>query len=125
MATASVGFQAGIAVSETITLVMTDKGLNSLMSSSFKMGADVSVAAGPVGAGAKSNVVADMVAFSRSKGVYGGLNLDGTVVSTSDEWNSAFFGKKVLPPDILIRVNVQNKQADKLLAEVTKAAAKK
>jgi lipid-binding SYLF domain-containing protein len=125
MATASVGFQAGIAVSETITLVMTDKGLNSLMSSSFKMGADVSVAAGPVGAGAKSNVVADMVAFSRSKGVYGGLNLDGTVVTTSDEWNSAFFGKKVLPPDILIRANVHNKQADKLLAEVTRAAAKK
>jgi lipid-binding SYLF domain-containing protein len=125
MATASVGFQAGVAVSETITLVMTDKGLNSLMSSSFKMGADVSVAAGPVGAGAKSNVVADMVAFSRSKGVYGGLNLDGTVVTTSDEWNSAFFGKKVLPPDILIRANVHNKQADKLLAEVTRAAAKK
>jgi lipid-binding SYLF domain-containing protein len=125
MATASVGFQAGVAVSETITLVMTDKGLNSLMSNSFKMGGDVSVAAGPVGAGAKSNVVADMVAFSRSKGVYGGLNLDGTVVTTSDEWNSAFFGKKVLPPDILIRANVSNKQADKLLAEVTKAAAKK
>jgi SH3 domain-containing YSC84-like protein 1 len=125
MATASVGFQAGIAVSETITLVMTDKGLNSLMSNSFKMGADVSVAAGPVGAGAKSNIVADMVAFSRSKGVYGGLNLDGTVVTTSDEWNSAFFGKKVLPPDILIRANVHNKQADKLLAEVTRAAAKK
>jgi SH3 domain-containing YSC84-like protein 1 len=125
MATASVGFQAGVAVSETITLVMTEKGLNSLMSSSFKMGADVSVAAGPVGAGAKSNVVADMIAFSRSKGVYGGLNLDGTVVSTSDEWNSAFFAKKVLPPDILIRANVHNKLADKLLAEVTRAAAKK
>jgi SH3 domain-containing YSC84-like protein 1 len=125
MATASVGFQAGVAVSETITLVMTDKGVNSLMSNSFKMGGDVSVAAGPVGAGAKSNVVADMIAFSRSKGVYGGLNLDGTVVTTSDEWNAAFFGKKVLPPDILIRANVQNKQADKLLAEVTRAAAKK
>ena len=125
MATASVGFQAGVAVSETVTLVMTDKGLNSLMSNSFKMGADASVAAGPVGAGAKSNVVADMIAFSRSKGVYGGLNLDGTVVTTSDEWNTAFFGKKVLPPDILIRANVSNKLADKLLAEVTKAAAKK
>jgi lipid-binding SYLF domain-containing protein len=125
MATASVGFQAGVAVSETITLVMTDKGVNSLMSGSFKLGGDVSVAAGPVGAGAKSDVVADFVAFSRSKGVYGGLNLDGTAVTVNDEWNAAFFGKKVLPPDILIRGDVSNKGADKLLANVTKAAAKK
>ena len=125
MATGSVGFQAGIAVSETITLVMTDKGMNSLLSTSFKMGGDASVAAGPVGAGAKSDVVADLIAFSRSKGVYGGLNLDGTVVKTSDDWNSAFFGKKVLPPDILVRMNVHAAGADKLLADVAKAAGGK
>jgi SH3 domain-containing YSC84-like protein 1 len=125
LATASVGFQAGVAVSETITLVMTDKGMNSLLSPSFKMGGDASVAAGPVGAGASSNVVADLIAFSRSKGVYGGLNLDGTVVNTSDDWNEAYYGKKVLSPDILVRVSVQNKGADKLLAEVTRAAGGK
>jgi lipid-binding SYLF domain-containing protein len=124
MATGSVGFQAGIAVSETITLVMTDKGMNSLLSTSFKMGGDASVAAGPVGAGAKSNVVADLIAFSRSKGIYGGLNLDGTVVKTSDDWNSAYFGKKVLPPDILVRMSVHAPGADALLAAVTKAAAR-
>ena len=50
MATASVGFQAGISVSENVTLVMTDKGFNSLLATSFKMGGDASVAAGPVGA---------------------------------------------------------------------------
>ena len=115
LATASVGFQAGIEVSEMVTLVMTDKGLNSLMATSFKMGADASVAAGPVGAGAKSDIVADLIAFSRSKGVYGGLNLDGTVVSSNTEWDSAYYGKKVLPPDILVRMNVSNKGADKLL----------
>jgi SH3 domain-containing YSC84-like protein 1 len=124
LATASIGFQAGVAASEMVTLVMTDKGMNSLLSSSFKFGADASVAAGPVGAGAKSDVVADLIAFSRSKGVYGGLNLDGTVVSTNDDWNSAFFGKKVLPPDILVRANVTNKGADKLIAAVSKAATK-
>jgi lipid-binding SYLF domain-containing protein len=125
MATASVGFQAGVAVSETITLVMTDKGMNSLLSTSFKMGGDASVAAGPVGAGAKSDVVADLIAFSRSKGVYGGLNLDGTVVNTSDDWNSGYYGKKVLPPDILVRMNVHAAGADKLLADVAKAAGGK
>jgi lipid-binding SYLF domain-containing protein len=124
MATASVGFQAGIAVSEGVTLVMTEKGFNSLLATSFKMGGDASVAAGPVGAGAKSDIVADLITFNRSKGVYGGLNFDGTVVTSSDEWNDAYYGKKVLPPDILVRMSVSNKQADKLLAQVTAAAKK-
>lgn len=122
LATASIGFQAGIAASEMVTLVMTDKGMNSLMASSFKFGGDASVAAGPVGAGAKSDVTADLIAFSRSKGVYGGLNLDGTVVSSNDDWNKAFFGKPALPPDILIKNAVSNKGADKLLAEITRYA---
>ena len=122
MATASVGFQAGISVSETLTLVMTDKGLNSMLAANFKLGGDASVAAGPVGAGAKSDVVADFIAFSRSKGVYGGLNLDGTLVNLSDEWNAAYYGKKVLPPDILIKATARSNQADKLLAAVKKAA---
>ncbi len=121
LATASVGFQAGISVSEMVTLVMTEKGLNSLMASSLKMGADASIAAGPVGAGAKSDIVADLIAFSRSKGVYGGVNLDGTVVSSNTEWDSAYYGKKVLPPDILVRMNVSNKGADKLLGIVAGA----
>ena len=124
MATASVGFQAGIQVSEGLTLVMTDKGFNSLLATSFKMGGDASIAAGPVGAGAKSDIVADLVTFSRAKGVYGGLNFDGTVVTTSDDWNAAYFGKKVLAPDVLVRMDVANKQADKLLAAVTAAAKK-
>ena len=124
LATASVGFQAGVSVSEVITLVMTDKGMNALLSPSFKMGGDASVAAGPVGAGASSNVVADMVSFARAKGVYGGLNLDGTVVNTSDDWNQAFYGKKVTSPDILVRMNVSAKGAEKLLAEIAKAAGK-
>jgi lipid-binding SYLF domain-containing protein len=122
LATASIGFQAGIAASEMVTLVMTDKGMNSLMASTFKFGGDASVAAGPVGAGAKSDITADLIAFSRSKGVYGGLNLDGTVVSSNDDWNKAFFGKPALPPDILIKGTVSNKGADKLLAEVTRVA---
>ena len=109
-------------VSEVIMLVMTDKAMNALLSSSFKLGGDVSVAAGPVGAGAKSDIVADLISFSRSKGVYGGLNLDGTVVNTSDDWNQAYYGKKVLSPDILVRMSVHNTAADPLLAQISKAA---
>jgi len=125
MATASVGFQAGIQVSEAVTLVMTDKGMNSLLSTSVKLGGDASVAAGPVGAGAKSDVVADFIAFSRAKGVYGGLNLDGTVIGISNDWNEVYYNKKgILPPDVLVRVSAHNKGGDKLIAEVSRAAKK-
>ena len=124
MATASVGFQAGISVSENVTLVMTDKGFNSLLATSFKLGGDASIAAGPVGAGAKSDIVADLITFSRAKGVYGGVNLDGTVVTANDDWNQSYYGKKVLAPDVLVRGDVSNKGAAPLLNEVAGAAKK-
>jgi lipid-binding SYLF domain-containing protein len=125
MATASVGFQAGIAASENVTMVMTEKGVNSLLATSVKLGGDASVAAGPVGAGAAGDVTADFVAFARSKGVYGGLNLDGTVITDNGDWNKAYYGKPVLAPDVVVRGTAQSKQADKILADITKAAGAK
>jgi len=124
LATASVGFQAGISVSEGLTLVMTEKGFNSLLSNSFKMGGDASIAAGPVGAGAKSDIVADLIQFTRSKGVYGGLNLDGTVVAVSDDWNKAFYGKPVLPPDVMVTRTAHAKGGDALAAQLAKSGSK-
>ncbi|HJU24269.1 MAG TPA: lipid-binding SYLF domain-containing protein [Casimicrobiaceae bacterium] len=125
LATASVGFQAGLEVSEAIIVVMTEKGLNSLMASTFKIGGDASIAAGPVGAGAKSTVTADLVSFTRSKGVYGGLNLDGTVVHASDDWNHAYYNAStVLPPDIIMRSKYRNAKAGPLLNAVAKITAK-
>jgi SH3 domain-containing YSC84-like protein 1 len=119
---ASVGFQAGLSVSQTITLVMTDKGLNSLLANSVKLGGDASIAAGPVGAGANSDITTDFVAFSRSKGLYGGLNLEGSVISPANEWNSAYYGKNVLPPDILVRGDAHNPQGEQLAADIGRAA---
>jgi len=126
LATASVGFQAGVEVSEAIIVVMTDKGLNSLLATTFKVGGDASIAAGPVGAGAKSTVTADLVSFTRSKGVYGGLNLDGTVVHANADFNGQFYGAKgkVLPPDILVRHTYKSAKATPLLNAVAKVAAK-
>jgi SH3 domain-containing YSC84-like protein 1 len=126
LATASVGFQAGVEVSEAVIVVMTDKGLNSLMATTFKVGGDASIAAGPVGAGAKSTVTADLVSFTRSKGVYGGLNLDGTVVHANTKWNGEFYGAKteVSPPDIVIRHKYKSAKAAPLLSAVGKVAGK-
>jgi len=120
--TPSVGLQAGVAVSEVVTLIMTDKALNGLLSTSLKMGGDVTVAAGPVGEGAESNVQTDMIAYVRSKGIFAGVNLNGSVVKTSDEWNEAFYGQlDVLPPDILVRGTATSADGEKLRAMLTAA----
>lgn len=60
--------------------------------------------------------------LSRARGVFGGPNLDGTVISTNVPWNDAFFGgSNLLPPDILIRRTVTSPKATALLADVAKA----
>ena len=122
LATASVGFQAGVSVSEIVTLVMTEKGMRSLLATSVKLGGEASVAAGPVGAGAAAEVVSDLVSFSRAKGVYGGVNLDGTVVYSNVKWNDAYYGgNNILPPDIIIRRTARTPRAAPLLNEIANA----
>lgn len=121
---ASVGFQAGVAVAETVTLVTTEKALNSLMSPSLKLGGDASVAAGPVGVGAASDITSDFVAFSRSKGVYGGLNLEGGVIAVGDDWNKAYYGRTVTPTDIVLTGKVRNPQADRIASDLERATTR-
>lgn len=115
LGTTSVGFQAGVSNSEVVMLVMTDKGVNSLLSNAMKLGGDASVAAGPTGQGATSTMKEDIISFSRSKGLYGGLNVEGSSIKPADDWNSAYYNKQVMPTDILIKGDVHNKQADKLI----------
>ena len=103
---------------------MTDNGLNSLLASSVKLGGNASVAAGPIGAGASSDVTTDLVAFSRAKGIYGGLSREGSVISVADGWNRTYYGMAVLPPDILVRATAHNEQADRLAAELSRASSR-
>lgn len=107
------GPQIGGQVSEMMLLVMTPAGVDSLMTSKFQLGGDVSVAAGPVGAGAKA-ATADVIAFSRTKGLYGGISLEGAVIEKRTKWNSSYYGRAVEPEDIIVRRNVSNAGADPL-----------
>jgi SH3 domain-containing YSC84-like protein 1 len=125
---ASFGLQIGGQASEVILLAMTDRGANALMGNSFKLGADVGIAAGPVGAGAQAataNLSADILSFSRSKGLYGGLSLDGSVIAVRGALNAAYYGKKVSPTDILVRHDVWNSRAACLVKGLVKYAESK
>ena len=84
-----------------------------MLSTEFKLGADVAVAAGPVGASAKAQTV-DVLAFGRSKGAFCGVSIEGAVISPRDKWNNDYYGSPVGPVDILIRGSVSNPQADQL-----------
>ncbi len=100
MGSITFGLQAGGQVSEIVLMAMTDKGTQALHGDQFKLGGDVSVAAGPVGMGAKA-ATADVIAFSRAKGLYGGLNVEGAMIKSRTEWNDDYYGKKVSAADIL------------------------
>jgi SH3 domain-containing YSC84-like protein 1 len=122
---ASVGLQIGGQASEVILLAMTERGVSSLMGNSFKLGADVGVAAGPVGMGAQAataNLSADILSFSRSKGLYGGISLDGAVVAVRGALNQAYYGEKASPTDIFVRHEVKNRQNACLIQGLKKSA---
>ena len=122
---ASFGFQIGGQASEVVLLAMTERGVTSMMANSFKLGADAGVAVGPVGVGvaaSTANLSADILTFSRSKGLYGGISLDGAVVATRGGLNEAYYGKEVTPTDIFVRREVTNPQAKGLIRDVTTLA---
>ncbi len=120
----SFGLQIGGEAAEVIMYVRTQKAVDRMLTSSAKLGGDTSVSVGPMGVGAKSNVVVDIFSFSRSKGAFAGLALDGSVVATRDEWNKNYYGKPVTPVDILVKHAVSNPGAAGLREAVTKAAKK-
>ena len=111
----SFGFQFGGEASEVIILAMTQGAVEKLYASSFKLGGDASIAAGPYGAGAEgatsANLDADFLSFSRSKGVYAGISLEGSIIYVNDDANEAYYGKKVRPVDILVIKSVKNKHS--------------
>jgi SH3 domain-containing YSC84-like protein 1 len=118
----SFGLQIGGEAAETVILAMTQKAVDALFTSSVKLGGDASIALGPVGGGAKSNVVADFISFSKSKGAYVGLNLEGSVVAVRDSLNMAYYGKAVSPVQIIVEKKVSSKGSSTLRAALKKAA---
>ena len=123
MGSGTVGFQIGVEVSEIILMVMTDKGVDALLTSSLKLGGDISIAAGPIGAGAKAQT-ADILAFSRTKGIYGGVNIEGAVLKIRNDWNHDYYGRDTAPRAILIERSATNSHADELRKAVANLAIK-
>jgi len=122
---ASFGFQAGGDAADVVLVVLTDRGVSALLSTSAKLGADAGVTFGPVGVGAEAataNLSADIVSYSRSKGLYAGISVNGAAVVTREALNRAYYSREVNPTSILIYREVTNPHAAPLIEAVAKAA---
>ena len=101
----SVGYQIGGSSTDIVMLFMNDHALQSLMSDKFKLGADASVAAGPVGrnaaAGTDLKLNAEILSYSRSKGIFAGVSLDGAVMQADKSGDKAMYGDDVNRHEIL------------------------
>lgn len=101
----SFGFQIGGSETDVILLVMNEKGMERLLSNKFTLGGEASVAAGPVGrestAQTDATMRAEMLSWSRSRGVFGGAALQGTTLRPDTDVNKALYGANVEPKTIL------------------------
>lgn len=122
----SFGFQIGAQAVDLVMLVMNDDGMRNLLSSKFKLGADASVAAGPVGRAAAADtdwkLRAQILSYSRARGVFAGVALDGAVVKQDKDSTREFYGHMVTPQASL-QGSVQPPQgANPFLASLAKWA---
>jgi lipid-binding SYLF domain-containing protein len=101
----SFGYQIGGSSTDLILLFMNDHALHSLLSDKFKLGGDASVAAGPVGRQASATtdlkLTAEILSYSRSKGIFAGVSLIGTVVQADKSGDEAMYGVEVTRHDVL------------------------
>ena len=115
----SFGLQIGVESTSILFLIMTEKGLQAVLNSQFKFGADsgltVLIVGAGVGAATTANLGADILAFSLSGiGLYAGLSLEGTVLSPRESWNAAYYGTNVASRAIVLDNSVSNPRADAL-----------
>lgn len=105
MGSASFGFQAGLQDAQVVMVIMTDRALRAIERSKFKFGAGAGLTVVTMGAGVEGatsgNGGGDIVLWSKSKGVYGGISINGSVVAPEDDTNADFYGRSVSTSDIL------------------------
>ena len=101
----SFGVQFGGSMSDMVFTIMNEGAVNKLISDNVKFGGDMEIALGRMGAGVGAGITTqfgeDVYAFAKSKGLYGGFALDGTVVAPKHDWNKGYYGRPVDPMKIV------------------------
>ncbi len=122
LAAASFGLQIGGQVSEVVFTLMNDGAVQALLANEFKLGVDASAAVGPFGLGIEAstttNLDADIYAFARTVGLFGGGSLEGAKLFSRDSWNDTYYGASASPRAVVIERAFFNPQAEQLRSAV-------
>ena len=125
--TASFGLQAGVESAEAVLVVQTVKGIESLLSSTVKLGGDVSAAIGTIGSGMEgstsTNLEKDFVTYSRTRGLFAGVSFEGASIRTRDDLNKSYYGSAVRPSDIVLVRNIKPNPHSRQLREAVVSVA--
>jgi lipid-binding SYLF domain-containing protein len=125
----SFGLQIGGEATDFVLLVMNEKGAQSVLSSKVKLGADASAAAGPVGrtTSAETDIVmkAEILSWSRARGVFAGISLEGSTMRSDDDANKRLYGKELSAKEIVREGKVRTPDAGKPLVGLLEKSSPK
>ncbi len=118
----SVGFQIGGQATDLVLLVMNHRGASSILESKVKLGGDASVAAGPVGRDAAANtdayMRAEILSYSRTRGLFAGISLEGSTLRPDDDATADVYGRKLTAKEIIMGGNVRTPASGRHLVAV-------
>src|ERR1700737_3604272 len=119
---ASVGFQLGGQATDLVLLVMNERGASSILNSKVKLGADASAAAGPKGRDASANtdayMRAEILSYSRTRGLFAGVSLEGSTLRPDDDANADVYGRKITAREIVMGNKIAVPSSGRLLVRV-------
>ncbi len=125
----SVGFQIGASEMDVFMLIMNERGVDRLLSTKFTLGADATVAAGPVGRNAQAEtdarMTAEILTWSKSRGLFAGVALTGATLREDEDWNIDLYGKPLKNRDIVTGNTAAPKAAAALLGELDRYSSRK
>ncbi|MDB5314433.1 MAG: putative rane associated protein [Rhodospirillales bacterium] len=118
MGSGSVGLQIGIQDAQVMMMILTDRGLNAMLDSQFKVGGDASVSFAHLGVGIEGSTTAaagaDIVTLARSRGLYAGLSLEGSLLRSQSTWNQSYYGRDLAARQIVVAMEAHNPGSDPL-----------
>ena len=123
----SFGLQLGGEATDLVLLVLNNRGMNALFNSKVKLGGDASVAAGPKGrrlsAATDASLRAEILSYSRSRGLFAGVSLEGTTLRPDDDANEQIYGRKVTVRSIVSGSNIEVPVAGRRLVDALRKHA--
>lgn len=125
----SFGFQIGGSETDVFMLVMNQRGMNRLLSTKFTLGGDASVAAGPVGRSTQAEtdaaMTAEILTWSRSRGLFAGISLSGATLREDSDWNHELYGRDITNKEVLTTAVPAPKSAAVLIDELNHYSSRK